>query len=144
MAFGDNCFCVQQAGKCGQSGRINSGASILVGPRESWFPLCTQASLDPKQFGAVGCILIFCEMEERGRVERESAQETSFYLVFYFLSYLLLFAYIKRRKSEITCFHVNINSCSIFLPVHLHTASLSLSFSFFLDFIVVTMEKKDL
>lgn len=122
---------------------MNSNASILVGRRESWFPFSTQASLDPKQFGAVGCILIFCEMKERGRVERESAQETSFYLVFFFLSYLLLFAYIKRRKSEITCFHVNIN-CSIFLPVYLHTTSLSLSFSFFLDFIVVTMEKKDL
>ena len=89
---------MQQAEKSGQSGRMNSGASILVGWRESRSPFCTQASLDPKQFGAVECILIFCEMEERGRVERESAQETSFYLVFCFLSYLFLFAYINKKE----------------------------------------------
>lgn len=84
-----------------------------------------------------------------GRKRKGGKRERSgdkLFLVFCFLSYLLLFAYIKRRKSEITGFHVNVNSCSIFLPLHVHTASLSLSlsFSFFLDFIVVTMEKKDL
>lgn len=70
---------------------MNLGASILVERRESWFPFCTQASLNPKQFGSVGCILIFCEMEERGRVERESAQETSFFL---FSAFSLTFCFL--------------------------------------------------
>lgn len=70
-----------------------------------------------------------------GRKRKGGKRERSgdkLFLVFCFLSYLLLFAYIKRRKSEITGFHVNVNSCSIFLPLHVHTASLSLSLLFFL------------
>ena len=77
---------------------MNSNASILVGRRESWFPFSTQASLDPKQFGAVGCILIFCEMKERGRVERERSGDK---LLSCFLLSLLSFAFCLYKEKEI-------------------------------------------
>lgn len=78
-------------------------------------------------------------------MEGEKLLEASMYLVFWFLFYPWLFTYTNTRQSGMACFSVNVNSCSLFPPVHLWlTLAHSLTLLLFLDFIVKVIKKKDL
>lgn len=107
---------------------------VSIPARESWFRFCTQASLDPKEFGTVKCVLIFWEVGQWGRMEGEKILEASFYLVFWFLFYPRFFTYVSTEKSGIACFRVKVNSSSLFLPMHVRLGFLSLSLSLPLSF----------
>lgn len=66
-------------------------------------------------------------MEKHGRREATGGKVLPCFLV---SPLSLAFAYINRRKSGIACSRINVNSCSIFLPVDLCTGAVSLSFLF--------------